>query len=48
MPFTWTNRKGNSITVTQEVVIMKTLNSGTIMGLDLIRKMGITYLSVEE
>jgi hypothetical protein len=31
-----------------EVVIIKILNSGAMMGLDLIRKIGITYLSVED
>jgi hypothetical protein len=48
VPFTWTNTKGKSMTATHEVIVMKTLNSEAIMGLDLIRKLGITYLSVED
>jgi hypothetical protein len=48
MPFTWTNTKGKSMAVTHEVIVMNTLNSGAIMGLDLIRRLGITYLSVED
>ena len=47
LPFTWANTKGKTMTVNQEVIVMKTLNSGAIMGLDFRIKLGITYLSVE-
>ncbi len=45
LPFTWTDKEGWSITVQNEVIVMKTLNSGAIMGLDLIRKMGLIHRS---
>ena len=45
LPFTWTDRKGNSLTVQHEVVVMKDLNSGAIMGMDLIRSLGIVYFN---
>jgi hypothetical protein len=39
---------GKSITVTHEVAVIKTINSGVIMVLPLIRRIGITYLSMED
>jgi hypothetical protein len=45
LPFTWTDKEGRSLTVRNNVIVMKTLNSGAIMGLDLIRKMGLIYRS---
>ena len=45
LPFTWTDKKGNSLTVQHEVVVMKDLNSGAIMGMDLIRSLGVVYFN---
>jgi hypothetical protein len=50
MLFALTNAKGKSMTndSTLKVIVMKTLNSGAIMGLDLIKRLDITFLSVED
>ena len=45
LPFTWTDKKGNSLTVQHEIVVMKELNSGAIMGMDFIRSLGIVYFN---
>ena len=45
LPFTWTDSEWRSMTVQNEVIVMKTLNSGAIIGLDLIRKLGLIYMS---
>jgi hypothetical protein len=37
LPFTCTDKERRSMTVQNDVIVMKTLNSGAIMGLDLIR-----------
>ena len=45
LPFTSTGKEETSMTVQNDVIVMKTLNSGAIMVLDLIRKMGLIYKS---
>jgi hypothetical protein len=45
LSFTWTDKEGRLLAVLNDEIVMKTLNSGAIMGLDLIRKMGLIYRS---
>jgi hypothetical protein len=45
LPFTWTEKEGRQMKVQNDVIGMKTLNSGAIMGMDLIRKLGLVYRS---
>jgi hypothetical protein len=42
MPFTWSNSKGKSMTVNHKVIVIKNLNLGAIMGLNLIKSLAIT------
>jgi hypothetical protein len=48
MPLTWTNRIGKAISMPLEVILMKTLDSGATTDVDLISRMGTTYMSVED
>ena len=43
--FMWTDKEGRWMKVQNDVIGMKTINSGAIMGMDLIRKLGLVYRS---